>query len=326
MGLREDLRLICTTGEGIAMANIEELKKEAEEAKERMKRDMVDFRDILRKIALEAGENGRTRAEAAMHRAEKRIEETVSRVETRMDKAIAVLSGPETGTGKVVTREFDLSDFTNVEVACCFRVDIVQSDSYSVTVTSDESLFDYINVDKSGNTLKISIKPFHFHTRPTLGAHVTMPMLNKLRLSAAAKCSVNGFSSQEKLDLNLSGASSLDIDIEASITKVEVSGASKLHGNMRLGDSEFTLSGASRMELKGSARDVELNAWGASRLEMAGYTLGDAKVDLKGASQAVVSISGKLDLNISGSSRFTYCGSPTMGSIKVSGASTLTQK
>jgi len=326
MSLRVDLRLICTTGEGIAMANIEELKREAEEAKERMKRDMVEFRDTLRKIALEAGENGRTKAEAAMYQAERRIEETVSRVETRVDKAIAVLSGPETGTGKVVTREFDFSDFTNVEVACCFKVDIVQSDSYSVTVTGNESLFDYINVDKSGNTLKISVKPFHFHTRPTLGAHVTMPMLNKLRLSAAAKCSANGFSSQDKLDVNLAGASSLDIDIEAGKTKVEVSGASKLHGNMKLGDSEFTLSGASRMELKGSARDVELNAWGASRLELAGYALRDAKVDLKGASQATVSINGKLDIDISGSSRLTYCGSPTIGSVKVSDASTLTHK
>jgi len=326
MSLRVDLRLICTTGEGIAMANIEELKREAEEAKERMKRDMVEFRDVLRKIALEAGENGKTRAEAAMHRAERRIEETVSRVETRVDKAIAVLSGPETGTGKVVTREFDFSDFTNVEVACCFNVNIVRSDSYSVTVTSNESLFDHIVVDKSGNTLKISVKPFHFHTRPTLSAHVTMPMLNKLRLSAAAKCCISGFSSQERLSLNLSGASNLNIDIEADRTKVEISGASRLQGNMKLGDAEFTLSGASRMELKGSARDVDLNAWGASRLELAGYALRDAKVDLKGASQATVSVSRKLDLDISGSSRLSYSGSPTMSSVKVSGASTLTHK
>lgn len=326
MGLRVNLRLICTTGEGIAMADIDELKREAEEAKERMKRDMIDCRDILRKIALEAGENGRTRAEATMHQVERRIEETVSRVETRIDKAIAVLSRPETGAGKVVTREFDFSDFINVEVACCFEVEIVRSDSYGVTVTSSESLFDHIEIDKSGNTLKMSIKPFHFHTRPILSAHVTMPMLNKLRLSAAAKCNVSDFSSQSKLGLNLSGASTLNINIEADKTKVEISGASRLHGNMKLGDTDFTLSGASRMELKGSARDADLNAWGASRLELGDFALRDTSVDLKGASQAVVNVSGKLDLDISGSSRLIYSGSPTMGSVKVSGASTLAHK
>ena len=308
------------------MDNIEELKREAEEAKERVKRDMVEVRDVLRKLAHEAGESGRVRAEAAVLRAEKRVEETAARVEARVDKAIAVLSGPATGAGKVETREFDFSDFTNVEVACCFEVEISRSDSHGVTVTGNESLFDYVDVDKSGNTLKISVKPFRFHTRPTLKARVTMPVLSKLRLSGAAKCSVGGFSSQESLDVNLSGASNLGVDIEAGKTRVEISGASNLRGNMKLGDSEFTLSGASRAELKGSADNVELSAWGASWLDLAEFALRDTSVNLKGASTAAVNVNGKLDLGISGGSRLCYSGSPTMGSINVSDASTLTQK
>ena len=308
------------------MDNIEELRREAEEAKERVKRDMVEVRDILRKLAHEAGENGRAKAEAAMIRAEKRIEETAARVETRVEKAIAVLSRPATGAGKVETREFDFSDFTSVEVACCFEVEILRSDSYGVTVTGNESVFDYVTVDKSGNTLKISVKPFRFHTRPTLRVRISMPVLNKLRLSAAARCNVSGFRSQESLDLNLSGASSLDTDIEAGKTRVEISGASKLRGSMKLGNSEFTLSGASRVELKGSADNVELSAWGASWLDLAEFGLKDTSVNLKGASTAAVNVSGKLDLDLSGGSRLCYAGSPTMGSMNVSGASTLSQR
>lgn len=308
------------------MENIEELKREAEEAKERVKKDIFEFRDILRRLAQEVGENGRAKAEAAMHQAEKRIEETAARVETRIDKAIAVMSGPAAGSEKVVTREFDHSDFTNVEVACCFGVEIARSDSYSVAVTGNDSLFDYVNVDKSGSTLRVSVKPFHFHRRPTLRVRITMPVLSKLRLSGAAKCSVSGFASEESLDLNVSGASSLDIDIEAGRARVEISGAAKLGGNMKLADSEFTLSGASRAELKGSAGTVELNAWGASRLDLAEFTLKDAIVHLKGASHAAVNVSGKLDLDLGGGSRLTYGGTPSMGKINVSGASTLTQR
>ena len=308
------------------MDNIEELKREAEEAKERVKRDMVEVRDILRRLANEAGESGRSKAEAAMHRAEKRMEETAVRVEARVDKAIAILSGPVAGMGKVETREFDFSDFTNVEVACCFEVEILRSDSYGVTVTANESLFEYVNLGKSGNTLKISVKPFRFHSRPSLKARISMPVLSKLRLSGAAKCRVGGFSSQESLDLNLSGASKLDIDIEAGKSRVEISGASTLHGNMKLGDSEFILSGASRAELKGSANNVELSAWGACWLGLAEFGVKDTNVNLKGASTAAVNVSGKLDLDISGGSRLCYSGGPTMGTINISGASTLTQK
>jgi len=308
------------------MDNIEELRREAEEARERVKRDMVEVRDILRKIAQQAGENGRAKAEAAMLQAEKRIEDTASRVEARVDKAIAVLSRPTTGMGKVETREFDLSDFTNVEVACCFEVDILRSDSYQVTVTGNGGLFDYVNLGKSGNTLKVSVKPFRFHTRPSLKVRISMPVLNKLRLSGAAKCSVRGFSSQENLDLNLSGASKLAIDVEAGKARVEVSGASKLSGGMKLGDAEFILSGASRAELKGSAGKADLSAWGASWLGLEELGLKDTSVNLKGASTAAVNVSGKLDLDISGASRLCYHGHPTMGSINISGASTLTQR
>jgi len=308
------------------MANIEELKREAEEAKERVKRDMVEFRNILREIANEANVNGRDGTQEAMHKAEKKFEETASRVESRIDKAIAVLTKSVSDTGKISTREYDFSDFTNIEVACCFLVTVTQSDSYTVTVSGREKLFSYIDINKSGNKLRMSIKPFHFHTRPMLKVNITMPLLQKLRMSGAAKTKVCGFSSQENLGVDVSGASTLDIDIEAGKTKVEVSGAGKLYGNMKIADAEFTLSGAARAELTGSADKVKLSAWGASWLDLADFTLKDTNIDLKGASQAVINVNGKLDLELSGGSRITYSGNPTIGNVNISGASTMLQK
>ncbi|HEY90271.1 MAG TPA: hypothetical protein G4O07_00390 [Dehalococcoidia bacterium] len=308
------------------MANIEELKREAEEAKERVKRDMIEFRNILRRIANEANVNGRDGTQEAMHKAEKKFEETATRVENRIDKAIAVLTKSVSDTGKISTREYDFSDFTTIEVACCFLVTVTQSDSYQISVTGREKLFSYIDIDKSGSKLRMSIKPFHFHTRPMLKVNITMPLLQKLHLSGAAKARVCGFSSQENLGVNISGASTLDIDIEAGKTKVEVSGAGKLHGNMKIADAEFTLSGASRAELTGSADKAKLSAWGASWLDLGDFVLNDTDIDLKGASQAAIKVNGKLDLELSGGSRLTYGGSPTIGTVNISGASTMLQK
>ena len=308
------------------MANIEDLKREAEEAKERVKRDMIEFRNILRRIANEANVDGRDGTQAAMHKAEKQFEDTVSRVETRIDKAIAVLTKSASDTGRISTREYDFSDFTNIEVACCFLVTVTQSDSYRVSITGREKLFGYIDIDRSGSKLRISIKPFHFHTKPLLKVNITMPVLHKLRLSGAAKAKVCGFSSEENLGVNISGASTLDIDIEAGKTKVEVSGAGKLYGNMNITDAEFMLSGASRAELTGSAGKAKLSAWGASWLDLGDFTLKDTSIDLKGASQAAIQVNGKLDLELSGGSRVTYNGSPTIGNVNISGASTMLQK
>ncbi len=311
----------------LLMDDFNDLKQEAEEAKERVRRDMLDFRDILHRLAREAGGAGHVRAEATMRRMEKRIEETAARVETRIDKVMSAITGPWNGDGSVVNRELDLSDFSNVEVDCCFRVEIVQAGSYRVNLIGSERLLDSLNVaiSASGRTLKMSVKPLNFITRPDLSAKIEMPRLHKLRLSGASRCSVNGFTIDNTFDVNLSGNSNLEVDVTAVAGMVEISGASRMKGRMAVEDAEFVLSGASRTTLNGSAGNTVLNAWGASRLDMADFALGDTSVHLKGASHATVNVSGRLDLDLSGGSRLSYSGCPTMGDITVSGASTLNQ-
>ena len=307
--------------------NVDELKREVEEAKERVKRDVEEVRDIIKRIAEEAGGMGKAKVEEAMQQAERRIAETAQRVERRIEKAVGAMTKSATGAGSVVTRELDFSDFTNVEVSHAFKVEITRSDSYSVSITANETLFDYIDVTKSGNTLKISRKAHDFPWSTSVEARITMPTLNKLRLSGATKGLARGFSSQEDFDLNLSGASTLDIEMEAGKTKLEISGASRLSGSLKVGDAEFTLSGAGRAALSGSANNVVLSAWGASKLDLPDFTLNDTSVQLKGASKATCGqCCGNLDLDLSGASRLEYGGNPTIRDIKVSGASTLRRR
>ena len=306
--------------------SVDDLRREAEEVRERVKRDIFEFRDVLRRMTEEVGEAGKHRITASRRRTEKRIEETAQKVEYCINEAISVMVVPPTAKRTVVTRKMDFADFTNVEVGSCFKVDIKQADSYSVTISGDEELFDCENVTKSGNTLKISIKPLTFFTRPNLQASITMPRLHKLRLGGAATCTISGFSSDDAFDLNISGSSVLHVDIEAGETKVEISGAGRLRGEMKLADAEFTLSGASRAELSGAANNVVLSAWGASRLDLTDFALNDTGINLKGASEAAVTVNGKLDMDLSSGSRLYYSGNPTMGKINVSGASTLSQR
>jgi len=309
------------------MGDVDDLKREAEETKEKIKKDIEEAGDIFRRIAEESAQIGTGKAEEAMQRAEKWIEKMTEGVEKRFEKAMGRVIKTSSDDGQIITREFDFSDFTNVEVSHAFRVEITRSDSYQISITASAKLFDYIDVSKSGNTLKISRKPYHRPTSTTPEVRINMPILNKLRLSGATKGTVAGFSSQEDFDLNVSGASGLDIDMEAGKTKLEISGASRISGNVKVADAEFTLSGASRAKLSGSANNIVLNAWGASRLDLADFTLNDTSVSLKGASRATCGeCCGNLDLDLSGASKLDYCGNPTMRDINVSGASTLNHK
>lgn len=239
------------------------------------------------------------------------------------------VTGRDTTVGslKIETREFNLSDFTHVEVGSAFEVDITRSDSYRVSITTNENLFDYLHVSQKGSTLIIRLKPYHKYIRTTQKASITLPDLYGLRLSGATTGKVKGFSSSHPLEIGLSGASSLDIDdLEAGDTQFDISGASKALGSIKIANGRFVVSGASTVELGGSATDASLKASGASHARLANFSVMDAVVNLSGASDATINASGRLDVNLSGASRLNYIGNPTLRDINVSGASTLSQK
>lgn len=245
----------------------------------------------------------------------------------------ALLSGCEvTGPGGVVTEEKDFADFTYVDVEGTFEVEIIQSDSFSTSVSADESFFDYIAVSKEGNTLRIYLNPRHTFTdftlqARTLKAKITMPALYGLHLSGASKATVTGFKSSKDFNLNVSGASSVNIDdMEVGDAEFEISGASKVTGSMNASDVRFEVSGASEVELEGSANNIILTASGASKVKLADFPFSNANAKLSGASETTLDVKGRLDAVLSDASRLYFQGNPTMGNISVTGASTIKHK
>ena len=247
--------------------------------------------------------------------------------------AATLLSGCEiSAPGNVVTAEKDFTNFSFVEVEGTFEVEITKSDLFSITISADDSFFDYIAVSKEGETLRIYLNPRHTFTDFTLQARIlkaeiTMPALYGLQLSGASQGIVSGFKSLEDFSFDISGASSVNIvDTEVGDVAFKVSGSSKITGNMNAEDATFEVSGANGIELEGSAKNIILNASGASKVDLADFPLNDANIKLSGASEVTVHAKGRLDAALSDASRLNFLGNPTMGNISVSGASTIKHK
>jgi len=194
------------------------------------------------------------------------------------------------GGGNVVTREETFTDFDKVDVSDAFTVDISQGDTFSVLIRIDENVVQYLEVVKEGSMLKIGLKPGYIVQAVTLQAEITMPELTGLDLSGASDGTITGFKSTKALDVELSGASSLQGDIEA-------------------GDARFDVSGASDVSLSGSGQDATIRA--------------DATVEATGASTVTVNPSGRLDAEASGASDVYYLGSPTLGTVNADDSSSV---
>ena len=227
--------------------------------------------------------------------------------------------------GPTVTREYDYTDFTVVEVGSAFTVEIIPADTYSISISAGENVFDHIEVTKSGGKLEIGLNTIFFHFLRAPRVKITMPGLTGLHLSGASEGNVTGFSSSRDFDLSLSGASELYMELEAGDFEGELSGASELSGNLVATGCDFTLSGASEIDLTGSGGDIKIDASGASQLDLEDFSVNNADIDFSGASDGSVNVNGRLDVSLSGASLLEYSGSPTLGDLDLSGGSQIKQ-
>jgi hypothetical protein len=174
-------------------------------------------------------------------------------------------------------------------------------------VTVDDNIVEYLDVATRGNRLHIRLKPSHNLNRVTLKAVVTLPELTSLKLSGASSGRMEGWRSPNAMD-------------------IDVSGASRLQGEIESGDLRLALSGTSRAALKGSAGNLRLNASGASRADVDQLLVKDANVEISGSSYAAIHASGKLRASASGASTVLYVGEPTAVDAQTSGASSVRAK
>ncbi|UCH42942.1 MAG: DUF2807 domain-containing protein [Dehalococcoidales bacterium] len=231
------------------------------------------------------------------------------------------------GSGSLETRDMDYDDFTKIEVGYAFKADITKSTSFSVSITLDDNLFEYLVIQQAGDTLRINLDPNHSYRSTTQRAEITLPELHGLELSGASRGEISGFSSADTLQLEASGASSLTIDdVRAGSTRFNVSGASRVSGSITITEGDFIVSGASSVDLDGTATDIQVDASGASVIRLSEFAVNNASIDLSGASSATVNVSEQLDVHASGASRVVYSGNPSLGSVSVSGGSTITEQ
>jgi len=231
------------------------------------------------------------------------------------------------GSGNLVTKSFDFADFSSIEAGGTFRVEVVRDNGYSITINTDDNVVDLLRVSKSGSTLKLALAGGRSYNSVTLEARVTMPELRGLDLSGASRGTVSGFDSSTDLNIDVSGASRLEVDdITAANTDIEASGASRVTGAVHMAKVRLDVSGASTLELSGTADEATIEGSGASRLDLENLALGRASVDLSGATSGTVNVIGRLDIEVSGGSTLHYTGNPTIGNLDISGGSKVNRK
>jgi hypothetical protein len=231
-----------------------------------------------------------------------------------------VCGGSVTGSSNIITREMDYKNFTKLDIGSAFEADVSRGESFFVSITANDNIFQQIDIYQSGRILHIGLKEPRLYIRTTQKVTIVMPELQRLSLSGASSAEVVGFGSESSVEFDLSGASDLYLDgIKTGNADFDLSGASELTGSLTAADCDFFLSGASEVHLNGTAADVDIQASGVSKLRLSEFTIRNAGARLSGSSKATLNVSGQLDVNLSGASELRYVGSPVLGQTEISG-------
>jgi len=228
------------------------------------------------------------------------------------------------------SKEYSVQGFTGVEVSTAIEFDITHSPDFSVKAVGDEKLIKRLKVEVHDQALEVGLDSGislfgGSRSNGGLKVTITMPQLRRLAASGACTGIAKGFKSPDDFDLQLSGASETEIDVEAGKAAAAVSGAGRLTGTLKAQETGLKLSGASRCDLSGAGGDTRLGFSGASRADLSMFRAQDVEADLSGASKAKITMDGTLNARLSGASTLEYAGNVVLGRKSTSGASKIRQ-
>lgn len=211
------------------------------------------------------------------------------------------------GNGKITTKAINLKNFTGIETDGTLEVIISQDSAFGVSVKTDENLVKYITAKVRGNILHLSTENgYSLDATDAIKISVSLSLLKSIEAGGASVITTtNKFLQEDKMVIDLSGASKATVQIRTPEVMLKTNGASTLN-------------------ISGECRDMKASAKGACTINA--FDLKSETSDVKASGTSSVSIFSSIQLtaSASGASNIIYKGNPAIKK-DASGASEITK-
>jgi hypothetical protein len=199
-----------------------------------------------------------------------------------------------------MTEVRELSRFTSVDLRSLGRVVLVSGPEQKVEVEAEEDLQSRVRTEVQGGVLMIGLRWWlgALLRVPELAdvvVRVTVPELREIRLSGAGQVRSEGPLRVGDLDLRLSGAGRLLLELTAERVLAR-------------------LSGAGAVELSGTAAELEIRLSGAGAVQAERLEARRVRIRASGAGECRVQAAETLEAEVSGAGSVRYRGNPRIDS------------
>jgi hypothetical protein len=207
------------------------------------------------------------------------------------------------GDGNIQSDDHAISSFKILHLSVAANVYLSTGDHASVKIEGDNNLLKYVDVEQTGDVVTVrSHEGFNLIPTGDLKVYVTNPTYEKIEASGACNIeSQNKLTSPDGLEMHMSGAGNIKLEVDAPRVDARLSGAGNIY-------------------LKGQSKDVRLTLSGAGNAHCYDLLAENTDVNISGFGSAEVYASVKLSASVSGAGNVDYKGNATDVEQHVSGA------
>lgn len=215
------------------------------------------------------------------------------------------------GSGKVLQEQREVTSFEGINVNNAIHVFLSQGNEESVKVEADDNVVPYIQTKVKDRILHITLKgeePIrNFSPKLPMNVYVTIKNLREIEANAAATVEGESAFQVETLELDISSAASLDLEVKGE-------------------NIDMDISSAANVTLSGQINSMKAEVSGACKLDGTNLETLKANIDMSGASSATLKVKDELEYDVSGASRLTYSGNPRIYKAEITSAGSVKKK
>jgi len=196
------------------------------------------------------------------------------------------------GTGEMISRDFEIENFSALDIRGGYTVIWRESAHVAVTVEMQENLFEFLQVSVTGETLRVSsTRNFNTNRGNSPRIYIYAPYLEMVSFYGAVSATDWDIVQGERFQIQ--GAGAMNVSLELEVDTIEID-----------------LSGAGNLNLSGIADSANIITTGASSISATQLQIRDASVEFSGAGDVAVDVTDYLRISLFGAGIVRYTGDP----------------
>lgn len=248
------------------------------------------------------------------------------------------------GNRNIVTREISITDFDAISIGTNIRIENKginfkkkkyhqfnyrqQTGNSKLSVTLDENLFAYLDIQSTDGKLRIESKNKERLVPTKCIIEGTSQELKKVQLSGSMDFIVESPLKCDELSVSVSGAGDIIMKQRADIrfASFKISGAGDIEiSSLYCEEFKSKMSGAGDIEVQGKAKEAHFSVSGAGDVEAYDFEAENVYASVSGAGDIETFATKTLDASVSGIGTIRYKGNPEVKA-KKSGIGSIKRK